>query len=184
MEDKMANVKATDIIIIREMFKERGDQNMNALASILTPETLKTMKSVLAPTWVPIEVEAEILQEASKLLFPNDPRPLFQLGYKVAGKNFTGIYKFFLRIPSVAFIIKNVSSTYNTMLDKGVARVDGLTSNGATFVISSLPELPPVHREYICGMITCILELGGAKNLKVGKVENNPNEWKWLISWK
>jgi len=85
--------------------------------------------------------------ETSKLFFPNDQRSLFKLGYKVAGKQFTGVYKFFLRIPSVSFIIKNVSSTFNTMNDKGSARVDKLSSNGATFVISDLPELKPVQRE-------------------------------------
>lgn len=179
----MANVKATDIVIIREMFKDRGDKEINALAPVLKPETLKILRSALAINWVPIEVEAEILQETSKLFYPNDPRPLFQLGYKVTGKNFTGIYKFFLRIPSIAFIIKNISSTYNTLLDTGVARINDWTSNGATFVISGLPELPVVHREYICGMILGVLELTGIKNIKVEKAHNNPNEWKWKISW-
>jgi hypothetical protein len=180
----MGNVKATDIVIIREMFKERGDKDINALAAVLKPETLKTLKSVLAIAWVPLEVEAEILQAASKVFFPNDPRPLYQLGYKVSGKNFTGIYKFFLRIPSVSFIIKNITSTYNTLLDKGAARIDGWTSNGCTFVISGLPEFSTAHREYTCGMITCVLELAGCKNVKVEKEHNNPNDWKWMISWK
>ena len=179
----MANVKATDIVIIRDMLKEKGDEYINALASLLKPETFKTLKTFLSINWVPIEVEAEILQEASKLFFPNDPRPLFKLGYTVASKQFTGVYKFFLRIPSVGFIIKNISSTYKTMNDKGSARVDGLTSNSGTFVISDLPEQTAVQREYICGVISCVLELTGVKNVKVVKVENNPNEWKWEISW-
>lgn len=102
----------------------------------------------------------------------------------VAGKQFTGIYKLFLRIPSVSFIVKNVSSTYNTLMDSGKARIDDLTSNGATFAISGLSELTSIQREYISGVITCILELAGAKNLNVVKVENNPQEWKWKISWK
>ena len=179
----MANVKATDIVIIREMFKEKGDEDMTALASVLKPETFKILKTTLSLNWVPIEIEAEILQEASKLFFPNDPRPLFKLGYTVAGKQFTGVYKFFLRIPSVGFIIKNISSTYKTMNDKGAARVDELTSNSGTFVISGLPEQTASQREYICGVISCVLELTGVKNVKVVKVENNPNEWKWKISW-
>lgn len=180
----MANVKATDIIIIREMFKEKGDKEINALAPVLKPATLKTLQSVLALSWVPLEVEAEILQETSKLFFSADPRPLYRLGYKVAGKNFTGIYKFFLRIPSASYIIKNISSTYNTMMDTGNARIDAYTDNGATLLITGLPEMTFVHREYICGMIACILELAGCKNVTMVKAENNPNEWKWVISWK
>jgi hypothetical protein len=179
----MANVKATDIVIIRDMLKDKGDEYINTLASVLKPETFNILKTALSINWVPYETEAEILQEVSKLFFPNDPRPLFKLGYTVAGKQFTGVYKFFLRIPSVGFIIKNISSTYKTMNDKGSARVDGLTSNSGTFVISDLPEQTAVQREYICGVISCVLELTGAKNIKVVKVENNPNEWKWNISW-
>jgi hypothetical protein len=179
----MANVKATDIVIIREMLKEKGDNAIDALASVLKPDTFKTLKTALSINWVPLEIEAEILQEVSRLFFPNDPRPLFKLGYTVAGKQFTGVYKFFLRIPSVGFIIKNISATFKTMNDKGAARVDGLTSNGGTFVISDLPEQTAVQREYICGVISCVLELTGVKNVKVDKEENNPNEWKWKISW-
>lgn len=179
----MANVKASDIVIIRDMLKEKGDRDINTLASALKPEVFKTLKSVLSVNWVPLEVEADILQETAKLFFPNDPRPLFKLGYTVAGKQFTGIYKLFLRIPSVSFIIKNMSSTWNTMNDKGVVRVDGLSSNGGTFVIAGLPELTAIQREYICGVISCILELTGVKNVKVEKMHNNPYEWKWNISW-
>lgn len=179
----MANVKASDIVIIRDMLKEKGDEKINALAPVLKPEVFQIFKSTLSVNWVPLEIEAEILQGASKLFFPNEPRPLFKLGYKVAGKQFTGIYKLFLRIPSVSFVIKNVSATWNTMNDKGSVRVDQLTSNGGFFVISDLPELTAVQREYICGVISCILELTGVKKVNVDKVENNPQEWKWKISW-
>ena len=101
----------------------------------------------------------------------------------VAGKQFTGIYKLFLRIPSVAFVMKNVSSTYNTLMDTGKVRIDDWLPNGATLVISGLSELTSIQREYISGVVTCILELAGAKNLYIVKVENNPQEWKWKISW-
>ncbi len=101
----------------------------------------------------------------------------------MAGKQFTGIYKFFLRIPSIGFIIKNASATFNTLMDKGTVRVDIITSNSRMLVISDLPELTAVQREYICGVISCLLELAGAKTVKMDKVESTPNEWKWKISW-
>ena len=68
-------------------------------------------------------------------------------------KQFTGIYKFFLRIPSVGFIIKNATATWNTMNDKGTVRVESITSNGGLLVLSDLPELSAVQREYICGVL-------------------------------
>jgi hypothetical protein len=179
----MGNVKASDIVIIREMLKGKGDDYISTMATSLKPEVFKTFQTALTINWVPLEVEAEIIQEASKLFFPNDPRPIFKLGYTVAGKQFTGIYKFFLRIPSVGFIIKNATATFNTLMDKGTVRVDVLTSNSRMFVISDLPELTAVQREYICGVVSCILELGGAKNVKMDKLESNPNEWKWKIKW-
>ena len=66
----MANVKATDIVIIREMFKEKGDQDMNALASVLKPETFKILKTSLSINWVPLEIEAEILRKRPDCFFP------------------------------------------------------------------------------------------------------------------
>jgi len=179
----MANVKATDIVIIREMVKTKGEDYINAMASSLKPEIYKTFQTAYAINWVPLEVEAEILQAAARLFFPKDPRPLFKLGYTVSGKQFTGIYKFFLRIPSVSFIIKNATATWNTMNDKGTVRVDSITSNGGLLVLSDLPELSAIQREYICGVLSCIIGLTGVKNVKVDKVESNPNEWKWKISW-
>jgi hypothetical protein len=178
----MANVKATDIVIIRDMLKGKGD-DYNTLVSSLKPESLKIFQTTLSLSWIPIEIEAEIIQAAARLFFPQDPRPIFKLGLTVAGKQFSGIYKFLLRIPSIAFIIKNASATYNTLMDTGVVRVDGVTSNGATIVVSGLPELTAVQREYICGVFSCIVGLTGVKNVKVDKVENTPNEWKWKISW-
>ena len=179
----MANVKATDIVIIREMLKAKGDDYTNKMASSLTPEVFKTFQTSLSLSWVPLEVEAEIIQAASRLLYPLDPRPIYRLGYVVSGKQFTGIYKFFLRIPSIGFVIKNASATFNTLMDKGTVRVDGLTSNSRMFFISDLPELTAVQREYICGVLSCIVGLTGVKNVKVDKGENPPNEWKWKISW-
>lgn len=178
----MANVKATDTVIIREMFKGK-ENDLTIMASSLKPEIFKTFQTALSVNWIPIEVESEIIQVAAGLFFPKDQRPIFKLGHTVAGKQFTGIYKFFLRIPSVSFIIKNISATFNTMNDKGAARVDELTSKGGTLVISGLPEMSAVQREYICGVVTCILELTGVKNIKVDKTDTNPNEWKWKISW-
>ena len=179
----MANVKASDIVIIRDILKAKGDEYLNTMHSSLPPDVLKTFQTALSITWIPLEVEAEIIQAASRLLFPTDPRPIYKLGHTVAGKQFTGIYKFFLRIPSIGFIIRNASATFNTMNDKGTVRIDELTSSSRMFVISDLPELTAVQREYICGVVSCVLELAGAKNIKMAKIENDPNEWKWKISW-
>jgi uncharacterized protein (TIGR02265 family) len=178
----MANVKATDTVIIREMFKGK-ETDLNTMASSLKPEIFKTFQTTLSVNWIPLEFESEIIQAAARLLFPKDPRPIFKLGHTVAGKQFTGVYKFFLRIPSVSFIVKNASASFNTMNDKGSARVDDLSSKGGTLVISDLPEMSIVQREYICGVVTCVLELAGAKNIKVEKIENHPVEWKWKITW-
>lgn len=179
----MANVKANDIVIIREMLKGKGNDYVHTMNSSLTPDVSKTFQTALSLNWIPLEVEAEIIQTASRLLFPSDPRPIFKLGYAVAEKQFTGIYKFFLRIPSVGFVIKNASATFNTLMDKGTIRVDEVTSNSRIIVISDLPELTAVQREYIPGVISCILELAGARNVKMVQMESTPNEWKWKISW-
>jgi len=56
----MANVKATDIVIIRDMLKDR-ENDLRTLTSQLTPDALKVFQTTLSLNWIPLTIEAEIL---------------------------------------------------------------------------------------------------------------------------
>jgi uncharacterized protein (TIGR02265 family) len=179
----MSNVKAIDLLIIKKMLMTRDSDYEKKLSMVVQPETLKQFQNVLAFQWFPIEREAEIISAAAQILFPNDERAVFRLGFEVAKAQFTGIYKIFIKIPSIEFVVKNVSKTWNTMNDQGEARVENLTDHSGTLVVSGISEMSGCQREYICGLLTCVLELTGVKNIHIIKIETDSQQWKWKLSW-
>lgn len=179
----MARVKASGIKTIAQIVAERGPAAEREFTAKLTPETLKTLQNSGSTSWIPFPAEAEVFEVASALLFPGEPQALRSLGYEVARRQFAGIYKVFLVVASVQFVVKRVSSLWDTIYDSGQARVDGFTAHGGTLVASGIPDQLPVQREYICGFLTGLLELTHSNNIRITKDEGDPQAWKWKIAW-
>ncbi len=179
----MANVKASDALIIKQMLTERGADLLPACLNRLSLETQKMFLTSVATSWMPVTAEAEILQAAAEVLFPGDTHPLRRLGIEVGKIQFTGVYRVFLAITSVSFIVKRVPLIWRTMYDQGEARVENMTAKSGTFVATGLPEQQPAQREYICGVFAAVMELTGARNIQVLKEENDPQAWKWHLTW-
>jgi len=113
----MAKVKASDIIMVKKMLQDAGlDQQV---LPTLSAETFKALQAAGATSWVEMSQEAEVLQAAAAALYAQDPRALERLGREVAKQQFTGIYKVFLMIPSVDFIVKRISTMWKTIYTAG-----------------------------------------------------------------
>ncbi len=179
----MARVKASGIMTVRQLLAQRGAELLRAFTARLSPETLKAFQTAVATSWISFPAEAEIFDAAAALLFPGDGQGLRKLGAAVAQIQFTGVYKAFLMVASVSFIVKRVATIWNTIYDSGQARVENLTNRGGVLVATGLPDQLPTQREYICGFLTRLLEFAGAKNIRVTKLENDPQAWKWLFAW-
>lgn len=180
----MPNVKASDVVIILKMLADRAPDSDPALAAGLDPEVYRQVKTAASTSWIPVETEARFLEQAVKILYPNDPRGLIRLGGDVSKVQFTGIYKVFLMIPSVSFIVKRISLAYKSLIDTGTARVENLTANSGTLVTSGLPQLSAVQRQYIGGVLAGVVELTGAKDVQIRLDEADPQNWKWTLTWK
>lgn len=177
----MANTKASDIFTLKKKIREQGvEQN---LLSRLTPEAAKIYLNSAANSWVPIAGEAEILNAAASLLYPREASPLRHLGHEIARINFSGIYKVFLLVATVPFLIKRVPQIWGTLFDQGEAKVENLAGNSGTLVVRGMSELQAAQREYISGFIIGLLELAGARQVQVAKIESNPQAWAWKIKW-
>jgi hypothetical protein len=179
----MSRVKASGSMTIHKMVQKKGAEAAQRFLARLAPGTRETLLHELATSWIPIEQEEEIFRIAADCLYPGDPEALRRLGQSVAEDNFNGIYKIFLRIPTPEFIIRRIPQTWSTLHDEGQACVEDYHDNCGTLVARSIPDLPAVQREYICGYIVGILSLTSAKRISVSKIETDPQAWKWRIAF-
>ena len=95
-----------------------------------------------------------------------------------------GVYKLFLRVSSVPFVIKQTARMWNTYHDTGEAFVlKGENAKEASLVIKNYPDLPKPIRESSAGYIVGALRLTGAKNVQVVHDESDPMAWTWTARW-
>lgn len=177
----MAKVKASDLLIVKKLVQEAGVEAK--LLAAVPPDVLRTYQTSGATSWIEVAHEAKCLETAAEALYAGDPLGLRRLGREVARHQFRGIYKVFLAIPSVDFIVKRVSNVWRTQYDQGDARVENLGPKSGELVAFGLPDMTLVQREYVCGYLQGILELTGAKNIRVSKQDSVPQAWRWLMTW-
>jgi uncharacterized protein (TIGR02265 family) len=179
----MPKTKASDIVVIRKMLAERGAEAEKSFLDQLTPEVQVCYQQALPSQWIDNAVQAPVFAAAARVLYPLDATGLRTLAATVAKFNFSGVYRIFLQIPTVGFIVKNVARTWRAFYEKGNSRVEDLTATSAVLVVEGFPELTATEREYLCGYYAGILELTGATNIRVRKIEQDPQAWKWSIQW-
>lgn len=179
----MAKVKASDVVIVRKLLVGRGAELEAQVRARLSPAAFSVYQKALTTEWIELGHEAEIFSVAAQLLFFGERSPLQRLGEEVARIQFSGIYRIFLLVPTLEYVVKQVSKAWKTLYDQGDVRVEGLSGKRGTLVAQGLPELSRIQREYIGGYLSGVLSLTGAKNVRVTRQENDPQAWKWTLEW-
>ncbi len=179
----MPNTKGTDVLALRKMLQERGPQAEQEFLQRLNPELQNLYRSIMATTWSPVEQQTALYEAAAEVLFPGEAEPLRQLGRALAKRSFTGIYRIFLRLPTMQFIMNRTAEVWLTYYNAGEAVVENFVDRHGDFVVRRFPELPRKMREVICGHLSVILELTGAKNVRVTIVDRDPQAWRWQLTW-
>jgi hypothetical protein len=181
----MIKVKGTDIKSLRKLFERRGAEAEKSLLRRLSPEIAHLYQHSLPISWNPMDDQVKLYEEAAPVLFPNDASALRRLGYAMADETFGGIYKMFLAIPSLSFIIGQAATIWKQYYEKGQASVEtfkeGNKVSRVTFTVRAYPELPRSLREAICGYLQFLGEAAGEKNLAIKIDETDPQGWRWEI---
>lgn len=179
----MAKVKASGVMTIKKFLAARGADLEQRFQARLSPETRTLLQNSGAMSWIPFPAEAEVFEVASDLIFPDDPLRLRKLGREVSRDQFQGIYRIFMLVATVQYLVKRVSQLWDTIYNEGAARVENFTGHSGVLVVTGLPDQLPVQREYICGFLAGLIELTQAKSVRVTKDERDPQAWKWLMQW-
>ena len=178
-----AKYKGSTLKTIKNLLKEKGPETEKRFLDRLRPETRRTFELALPNSWITIEEGAEIMDAAATMLFGGGSRALRMVARLNARQNLGGIYKVFLRIPSIEFVLKRLSNIWHTFFDTGEARVENFTGKQATLVVEKFPEYPEILRESVCGFIEQLLEMTGAKQVGVTRETSDPQAWRWRITW-
>lgn len=179
----MSKTKGTDVAALRKLIQLKGQGFEPTFLAALTPELAKLYREILPFTWTPVEQQTELYAAAAAALFPGHPEPMRELGRAMAQQTFSGIYKIFLRIPSMSFILSRVAQMWQTYYDAGEASVEEYTGRSGVLVVRNFPELPRRMREVVCGHLQVLVEATGAKQVRVVLNDRDPAAWRWEVSF-
>jgi hypothetical protein len=179
----MAMTKGTDVVSLRSEVRARGGEFEQQYRDALSPPARSLYDEALAFSWSPVEDQMEVYQSAARLLFPAASEPMADLGRALARRTYTGIYRAFLRIPSIKFIMSRAASMWDSFYDTGTATVESTDANSAELVVRGFPGMPAPMREMVKGHMSVLLEMTGARNPSIRHIAANPSEWRWHASW-
>jgi hypothetical protein len=171
------------VVALRRIFKERGAGMERAFLAGLEPDLLELYRGSLAFVWNDVDRQTAVYRAAAQVLYPDDPEGLKRLGWEMARRSYSGVYKILLRLPSTRFVMDQAAKLWTTYFERGQAAVEDAGRGHATFVLRNYPELAADMRQIVRGNITAAAETTGARNVRVRHVETDPQAWKWVIQW-
>ena len=176
--------KAVGIHGQRGLIDERGAAVDQQLSLALGPADHQVFRHALAVSWVPVETTVRIYEACGRILFPAEKDVLFEVGLGMAKANMSTIYKAFMRVSTVPYVLSQAARLWGTYHAVGTAtasQVEG--ANEVVFVVRDYPACPPVMRRTLRGYVAGLAEMVGIRSPRVALDESVPAAWKWTITW-
>ncbi len=181
---RMAMVKGTDFGSLRKLLRRRGSGAESAFVAALPGEQADMYRRVRDFDFIPVKDHARFIVAAAEILFPGQQNNQELLGRALAEVTFSGVYRIFLRIPSVSYIIGRAAAVWGTYYDTGEAAVENIKPAAADLVVRGFPELPAPLRRTTTGHVEVLLERTGAKDARIRREDKDPNAWRWITTWR
>jgi hypothetical protein len=179
----MPKVKGTDIVSLRKLFENRGEALEKQFLSHLS-ESLETIYIIATVhSWLPVEIVGILYQKASLILYSEDENPLRRLGQEMSKHSYSTIYKLFLRIPTVPFLMNVGARIWRTYYDKGGFRIEKKGPKELMIAVLDFSEWPEPMRIAAEGHYITLLEYTGVKNIRIVETNSHPECWTWRVTW-
>jgi hypothetical protein len=177
--------KATGVDWVRSLVEQHGPAAQEQISRSLSSTDYEVFRSALPMSWIPLEMALRIYEAAGQILFAREPDALFEIGRGMAKANITTIYKAFIRIATIPYVMSQVARLWRTYHDTGEASAErGSVAKEVFFVVRDYPGLSAQMRKLLRGYVTGVTELVGLRNVAVELDESDPSAWKWRITWK
>jgi hypothetical protein len=179
----MSRIKGTDVASLRTLIREKGPETEQRLLAPLTPALRQLYLETTPVTWNPVEAQAELYERAAEVLFPGQPAAIMEMHRVLSRMSYSGIYKVFVRIPTVEFIAQRAASVWGKYYDAGEAKIENATKASLDFVVRRFPQLPHALREATTGHLLTMLEMTRVRDPKVTSPAHTPEAWVWHVTW-
>jgi len=165
----MAKVKGTVFSPRLDYIEKKASPAEQAqIHELLSPE-LRTQieQHMLSNQWYPFEYYLELNRAIVQVLGHGQEAILREVGYYSAEVALNGIYKTFFRAGSPGFIIKIATRAWEQYFQNGALRVETHSDKQLTVHFTGIEVLAREHFISTAGWITKVLELSGAKNVRI-----------------
>ncbi len=181
----MAQIRGTDVSGLRTYLREKmGSQVEQELLTRL-PAPLRTLYLETSPvTWNPVDAQAELYEAAASFLFPDVSEPVVEMHRVLARMSYSGVYRLFIRIPSLEYVAKRAATVWRKYYDTGDADTENFRESSLDFVVTGFPTLPVALRQATTGHLYTLLEMTGARSLGIVQPADTPEKWVWQVRWK
>ena len=139
----------------------------DAWLAALSTECREVMADSTVVSWYPLRLAmVEPTEKLCKLVGASGDAVAWDLGRFSADFALRGVFRFFVRLGSPAFIIKRASRVFTTYYTNAVLRVP---ESGPSHAVVHILEFPEPHRlvdRRMGGFMERAVEISGAKNVK------------------
>lgn len=180
----MARIKGTRYMLMRSLIQERGPEFARRYRERLAPVERERLDASMPVSWVDLKDipdQGNLIDTAADMFFPGRADGVQQVAGMLAKAGLGGIYKIFMAIPSVEYVIRRVAKLWHTYNDTGEASVEEFTGTSGVIVVRNFPDMPLLQRQYLEGFIRGVLEMTRAKSIEIRRDEADPQAWKWHV---
>jgi hypothetical protein len=168
-------IKGSSLVATERFVKQRfGSDGYQRLLQVLPKPSREIYENpIIATQWYPInEGFYQPLEAICRLFFDGQPRGARETGNYSAREGLRGVYRIFVRIASVDFILKKTPSIFATYYQPG--RMEVLESQARRVVLrmTGVDEPHPLLEERICGWLEGAAEVCGERNCRVSLISS------------
>ncbi|NTV53147.1 MAG: DUF2378 family protein [Candidatus Firestonebacteria bacterium] len=181
----MAKVKGTVFGPRLEFIQKKGTPaQQQQVMDLLDPSFRDIIaRRVMPHGWYPFEYYVALNRAIVKVLGHGDEAILREVGYYSANVSLNGIYKTFFRAGTPGFIVKIATRAWEQYFQNGQLKVETHTAQSLTMHFTGIEVLAREHFISTAGWIKKVLELSGAKNVKVELGKFGPELVTLEVSW-
>lgn len=179
----MSKVKGTGLVLLRDLIKEQNPDYLDVFKNKLTPTQWNEFQTIHSLAWRELENSPGAIGIGAQLFFPDDPDAIQRIGFLLAQKALTGVYRIFLRIPSPHHVIQRTANLWRQYHGAGKAHMENVQPNSCVLFVEDYPDMFDWLIEYLCGYLQGTFELTRANNVRVKCIEKQQSTIKWLINW-
>lgn len=182
-------VKGTGVAVLPEYIRRRHGEAALArwLESLPGPSRDILQRTVRLSDWFPAEESYLAPTEAAcRMFFADRTAGARELGRFSADYALGGVYRMFLRLPSVRFFIERATHMLSTYLRPCASRVAEVGDGRAVVQITELPGITDLTEQRIAGWIQRALEIHGCRRVEVRVVRSlagGDDRTEFLLSW-